>query len=388
MAANKFLSDRKRDPIADLARLITEADPYGESAPADHRLHEEITPNGYDDAPALPPPHQLSADLRVPEQEHELDGHDDRAYYVDDQLYVADKEHQTEVLHVRRRRSALVTAITGLVLVGAAGAFGYRAMFGGPVLPTSQPIITASNEPNKIAPASSEPQTKNSANARQVDAVTTGSIEKLVSREEQPATIEPPKGAMSRVGAPAAPTPATAGQPIPNQVRPHVATADPAGPPPNAVTSQRAGQSAAADGTAEPNSAHFSAVPIASAEATSTPAVTPPLLGSGYAVQVTSERSESGAQAAFRALQAKYPDQLGGRQAMIRRADLGAAGIYYRALVGPFASAEKAAKLCSGLKAAGGDCVILKNSHRRLRTVLDGARPERGERSLRASGDE
>jgi hypothetical protein len=28
---------------------------------------------------------------------------------------------------------------------------------------------------------------------------------------------------------------------------------------------------------------------------------------------------------------------------------------------GPFASAEKAAKLCSRLKAAGGDCVILKN---------------------------
>jgi hypothetical protein len=27
---------------------------------------------------------------------------------------------------------------------------------------------------------------------------------------------------------------------------------------------------------------------------------------------------------------------------------------------GPFASAEKAAKLCSGLKAAGGDCIIQK----------------------------
>jgi hypothetical protein len=49
------------------------------------------------------------------------------------------------------------------------------------------------------------------------------------------------------------------------------------------------------------------------------------------------------------------------RQAIIRRADLGAAGIYYRALVGPFASVEKAAKLCSGLKAVGGDCIILKN---------------------------
>ena len=44
-----------------------------------------------------------------------------------------------------------------------------------------------------------------------------------------------------------------------------------------------------------------------------------------------------------------------------RTADLGAAGIYYRALVGPFASAEKASKMCSGLKAAGCDCVILKN---------------------------
>jgi SPOR domain len=105
----------------------------------------------------------------------------------------------------------------------------------------------------------------------------------------------------------------------------------------------------------------LAAVPIVSAEANSTPAVTPPVLGGGYAVQVTSERSERGAQAAFRALQAKYPNQLRGRQVIIRHADLGTAGTYYRALVGPLASAEKAAKLCRGLKAAGGDCIILKN---------------------------
>ena len=29
--------------------------------------------------------------------------------------------------------------------------------------------------------------------------------------------------------------------------------------------------------------------------------------------------------------------------------------------IGPFASAEKAARMCSGLKAAGGDCIIQKN---------------------------
>jgi SPOR domain len=31
-------------------------------------------------------------------------------------------------------------------------------------------------------------------------------------------------------------------------------------------------------------------------------------------------------------------------------------------LVGPFASAEKAAKLCRGLKAAGGDCIVQKKT--------------------------
>src|SRR5437763_647565 len=78
----------------------------------------------------------------------------------------------------------------------------------------------------------------------------------------QPATIEPPKWAprnsSPRVGAPASPKSATAAQLIPNQVRPHVvAAADPAGPPPNAVAWQRAGQSAAAEGTAEPNRGHL-----------------------------------------------------------------------------------------------------------------------------------
>ena len=50
-----------------------------------------------------------------------------------------------------------------------------------------------------------------------------------------------------------------------------------------------------------------------------------------------------------------------GRRPIIRRADLGAMGTYYRTLVGPFASAEKATRFCSKLKAAGGDCIIQKH---------------------------
>ena len=317
MANNKFRSGRERDPIAELAQLIAEVDPYGERAAPDNRFRRETASEGHDEAPGVPPAPQLPADARAPEQTHELDEyrHDDEAYDADNPPYASHEDYQTEAPRVRRRGLALMIAMTGLALLGTAGAVGYREMFGGSVIATPPPIITASSEPNKIAPVSGEPQGKNSGNARQDGADTTGSIEKLISREEQPATIEPPKGAPPRVGAPAAPTPATAGQPIPNQVKPHVvAVADPAGAPPNAVTSQRAGQSAAADGTAEANRAHLAAVPLASAEANSTPAVTSPVLGSGYAVQVTSERSESGAQAAFRALQAKYPNQLRGRQ--------------------------------------------------------------------------
>ncbi len=81
----------------------------------------------------------------------------------------------------------------------------------------------------------------------------------------------------------------------------------------------------------------------------------------GYAVQVTSQRSEADAQAEFRTLRAKFPTQLGGREPIIRRADLGAKGVYYRALVGPFASADQAAELCSKLKAAGGSCLVQRD---------------------------
>jgi hypothetical protein len=81
----------------------------------------------------------------------------------------------------------------------------------------------------------------------------------------------------------------------------------------------------------------------------------------GYAVQVLSQRNEEEVQSSFRALQAKYPKLLGGREPMVRRADLGAKGVYYRAMVGPFVSAEQANELCSSLKAGGGNCIVQKN---------------------------
>jgi hypothetical protein len=337
MAANKFLSDRGRDHTAELNRLLAAANRYGDRAASDSPFHQETSSKGPDETAAPDDGEALGA--------HNLH-------------WASHKEHQAEVPGVRRRGLAII-AMTGLALLGTAGAFGYREIFRGSLVATPPPpIIRASSEPNKFAPVSSEHQAKNGGNARQDRADTTGSIEKLVSREEQPKTIEPPKRAPRRSSPRAgALTSPAGGQPVPYQLMPHVMAAwDASGPPPNPVASQRGGQSSAADDRAAANREH-----LAAPAAANTPPVAAAVSGSSYAVQVTSERTEAAAQVAFRTLQAKYPEQLGGRQPLIRRADLGAAGIYYRALVGPLTSATEATRLCSKLKAAGADCIIQKN---------------------------
>jgi hypothetical protein len=60
-------------------------------------------------------------------------------------------------------------------------------------------------------------------------------------------------------------------------------------------------------------------------------------------------------------MQAKYPTALADRSPIVRRVDLGAKGVFYRALVGPFASASEAGQVCNSLKAAGGQCIVQKN---------------------------
>jgi hypothetical protein len=90
-------------------------------------------------------------------------------------------------------------------------------------------------------------------------------------------------------------------------------------------------------------------------------AAAPAANGGGFLVQVSSQRSEADAENAYRSIQAKYSDLLGGQRHVIRRADLGSKGIYYRAMVGPFGTREEAIQLCVSLKAAGGDCVVQAN---------------------------
>ena len=491
------------DPLAELARLIGQSVPRGEPrderyapGPADDQpaagldwaADESYAPErDWDDGRQAPPlahsqpsyPQQDSGYAEEPtigrffagsaprfsddaaedagyqnEREPDLLGQRSESFPLreSDDRYTADEDAYDEEYAApayrdaagRRRRSGLVVvvAVLALAVLGTAGAFGYRAMFGGSVLPALPPIIKPANGPNKIVPNSGDAQANNSGSAGAAD---TNSSEKLVSHEEQPVEMEeapraaprivstipippsqpmPPPGMAAPpaplsaasspppVAAPPAPVaalpptaaapvaPATTGPAGPKKVHTVViradqpASADAAAPPAPAPTPQSASRATASaaksarmpaganqplslvpgqqgDGAATspapppapaPRTRVTAAPPAAApAEPAPTAEAAPPPSGGGYSVQVTSQRSEADAQAAFRALKAKFPSQLGGREAVIRRADLGAKGTFYRALVGSFASAEEASSMCSALKAAGGNCLVQRN---------------------------
>jgi len=370
---------------------------------------------------------QLPASAAAPSER----GYDaDEQEHDGGQAYGAD-DYIDEAPNARRGGLVVVMAVLGLALglavIGTAGAFGYRAMFGSSMLPTLPPIIKASNGPNKIMPSYGDAQANN-----QPGGASTGSTENLVSHEEQPVKMEPPKaaphvvstipispgqsstpaalaptaglpataspGAAPPAAAAAAPAPASissepkkihtvtiradqpnslgaapvqpaptarsAGRPASSAPKPSTTASAPAGPnaPLSIVPGPEGDAPAAAPARAHAGAAPMSVAPMSVASATpATANAASPSAGGGYAVQLTSQRSEADAESAFRSLQAKYPNQLGGREPILRRADLGPKGVYYRALVGPFASMEEAAGVCSSLKAAGGNCIVQKN---------------------------
>ncbi|HWK94340.1 MAG TPA: SPOR domain-containing protein [Pseudolabrys sp.] len=320
-------------------------------------------------------------------------------------------DYYDDVAPSRRRISVLAIAgVFALAVLGTAGALGYRAVFGPSSVPATPPVIKADATPSKVVPAAT-----NKEPGKVTDRVgANGQIERLLSREEQPVPVvttpgQPPaNNALATNGAPAmgsgvvgeprkirtipirpdqngdiaAAAPAAAAAPEPSAAQPPVRVvnaapvaepprpvAQPAPPPRNVTPQAAAPAQPAPPPAAQPSHAPLSlnpnaqparpAAPARVAAQTPAPQATAPASG-GYAVQVSAQRSEAEAQAAFQSLQGKYPGQLGGRQPTIRRVDLGDKGIYYRAMVVVGSNGE-AGELCSSLKAAGGSCIIQRN---------------------------
>ena len=77
--------------------------------------------------------------------------------------------------------------------------------------------------------------------------------------------------------------------------------------------------------------------------------------GSGH-VQLSSQTSETGAQASAATLQKRFGSLWGGGKLQVVKVDLGAKGIYYRVVL-PTGSAADATTICGSIKSSGGDCV-------------------------------
>jgi hypothetical protein len=77
--------------------------------------------------------------------------------------------------------------------------------------------------------------------------------------------------------------------------------------------------------------------------------------GNNVYALLSSQQKEVDAHAIYRMLQERYPEILGKRNAVIRRADKGGQGAYYRVEVGPLTS-NQADQLCGSLRQAGAQC--------------------------------
>jgi cell division septation protein DedD len=312
--------------------------------------------------------------------------------YQDDPYAYEDSEEPQDP--VRRRGGGLVTVLMvfALAVLGTGAAFAYRTYV---VVPRSgePPIIKADNTPTKVVPAAAD------AGAKVVDRLASGDgAEKIVPREEAPVDLNaksaprvvlapmnpnqpPPVNAV-----PAAPPPAAAAAPnnplasiearkiktLPVRGDQADAAGTPVAPPQPAAKPAPAPRAAAPK---NPSSANASApLSLSPQAAQAAPERRPrvaannpveaepasPAAGGGYVVQVSSQRNEADAQASYKALQGKFPAVLGSHAPLIKRADLGEKGIYYRATVGPYESPDEAKRLCSELKAAGGQCNVVK----------------------------
>ncbi len=89
------------------------------------------------------------------------------------------------------------------------------------------------------------------------------------------------------------------------------------------------------------------------------PASAAAVSGGTYVVQVAARKSQTDALAAFADIQQKYPRLLSGYRPIIKRADLGSKGVWYRLNVGPVESKKVASSLCGSLKGAGmRSCIV------------------------------
>ena len=399
-------SPAPRGALAGLAELDARSD----DAPAPHEEADFSHSRYRDHLPPLAPRATLASEAYLSSQEESAhpaphfdppDGSTDYGDVADDTSrhgdygYEADPadeyqadEYRYEGAPAKRRYPLKVAvAVLGLAVFGTAGAFGYRTVFKGGSHQGPPPVIHADNTPTKIVPSGTSGESGSKPiNERLGDT----SRERMVKREEFPVQLPnpavplaavtnapSPSGAAAPPIAPAVAPPATSspnppaaaagGTSEPKRVRTVSIRADQAlssGAPATRVATRTAalapgGYPSSPSGGA-PLALTPQAVNAAAGVVGSTDSTHARPRGGSFVVQLSAQKSESDAESAFHAMQARYA-VLGGRQLLIRRKDQGERGVFYVAQVGPFGTKDEAIQMCESLKSAGGTCFVQKN---------------------------
>ena len=350
------------------------------------RAEEQHDPSRYDDA--------LYGQLEADAQDFQREP----AYPDDPYAYQDGYDEEQEEAPKRRGGLLTVVAVLALAVVGTGAAFAYRTYVGSP-RSGEPPIIRADNTPTKIIPTPTD---------KTPDRLPAGDgSEKMVPREETPVDVNsqaagprvvfPPLNAnanpppIASVAANAMPPAAltnngTMPNSEPRKIRTFsvhgdeadasaVPTTSQVAPAPTAPATRPAAATRQSARTAtsaanaplslSPDSAQVPApaeprTRIASTAPTQiAPSSEPAPAAEGrFLVSVTSQPTEAEAEASYRAMQRKYPDQLGSRSPVIKKVEKKSGATAYRALVGPFASREEASRFCSSYQSAGGQCWV------------------------------
>jgi hypothetical protein len=387
-------------------------DDYGYEQPQDEYARGVSRHSGYSLGYAQPASHQQPQYDETSEYDHayQQDGHqpypaasrydevlygehpnpeaDEYGYDQDYQNQDYDRQYAEEPPAKRKGGLTTVFVVLALAIVGTAGAYAYRSFVGSPRSSGEPPIIKADAGPNKIVP--------NNQSGKQIyDRVGDKSGEQMVSREEQPVDVDARSGGPRVVFPPLTQnnSPPSTSSVVPDTrptgpgvangtlngdapraiktltIRPDqpdaIAQAAASGaapaqaaPPPRPQTAARPAVATSGPMAITPQAAPAAPEPrnrVASLNPTASPAA------AGSYVQVSSQKTEADALSSYRVLQGKYAGILGSRQATVRRADLGDKGVFYRAMVGPFASTDEATQFCLNLQSAGGKCIVQRN---------------------------
>jgi hypothetical protein len=162
--------------------------PREQAAPALAYEPRDHGDDAHDDDPAVDPRYQARHGARQ-HADDRMHSHDIDDYELNDAPLEPHEEAMYDDAPRKRRYGGLATALAliGCAMLGTVGAYGYRSFYGHPTASQPPPVITADNStPAKIVPIAGGSSQSNKVNQERL---VQASKEQVVSKQEEPVAV-------------------------------------------------------------------------------------------------------------------------------------------------------------------------------------------------------